>query len=244
MKRIGIVMIAVTGLAMTQLSLAKELTLETDSQKLSYAFGYEMGHNFKQEGIEIDANILMQGLTTSLSGEQPVLAEDQLKAALVNFQKQMMAKRAEVFAQQSKQNGEAGEQFLAKNKTESGVVVLPSGLQYKVMEPGAGASPAANDSVTVDYEGSNINGQVFDSSYKRGKSATFHVNEVIPAWTGALQKMKVGATWMIYAPPSLAYGKTGIGGPIGPEQTLVFKIHLISINHEELAKGVPAKPTK
>lgn len=123
----------------------------------------------------------------------------------------------------------AGEAFLQANKTKPGVVTLPSGLQYQVLDAGSGKKPGKNDTVTVDYEGRLVNGQIFDSSYQRGQPATFNVSQVIEGWTEALQRMNTGATWMLYIPPSLAYGAAGAGGAIGPNETLVFKVHLISV---------------
>lgn len=122
-----------------------------------------------------------------------------------------------------------GEAFLQANKTKKGVVTLPSGLQYEVITQGTGKKPGKNDVVTVDYEGKLINGQIFDSSYKRGQPASFPVSGVIPGWTEALQLMNTGSTWMLYIPATLAYGEAGAGGLIGPNETLVFKVHLISI---------------
>lgn len=129
-------------------------------------------------------------------------------------------------AEKAKQDGTA---FMEKNKTEAGMVTLPSGLQYKVMEAGTGKKPSKNDTVTVDYEGTLLNGAVFDSSYKRGQPASFPVSGVIAGWQEALQLMPMGSTWMLYIPPELAYGKAGAGGMIGPNETLVFKVHLISV---------------
>jgi FKBP-type peptidyl-prolyl cis-trans isomerase FklB len=122
-----------------------------------------------------------------------------------------------------------GEVFMEKNKKEAGMVTLPSGLQYKIVDAGEGKKPSKSDTVTVDYEGTLLNGTVFDSSYKRGQPASFPVSGVIAGWTEALQLMPTGATWMLYIPPHLAYGKAGAGGLIGPNETLVFKVHLISI---------------
>ena len=119
--------------------------------------------------------------------------------------------------------------FLAKNKQEKGVVTLDSGLQYKIIQEGTGPKPTLTDTVTVDYEGTLQNGKVFDSSYKRGQPATFPVAGVIAGWTQALQLMPVGSTWMLYIPASLAYGKQGAPGAIGPNEMLIFKVHLISI---------------
>lgn len=126
----------------------------------------------------------------------------------------------------------AGEAFLTANKTKPGVVTLPDGLQYKVLEAGKGQKPTANDIVEVDYAGKLIDGTEFDSSYKRGQPATFPVSGVIPGWTEALQLMNVGATWELYIPASLAYGDQGAPPSIGPNETLIFKVHLIKVQKQ------------
>lgn len=127
------------------------------------------------------------------------------------------------------QNKQQGVQFMEQNKNKKGIVALPSGLQYEVLTAGTGKKPGKNDIVTVDYEGRLIDGQVFDSSYKRGQPATFPVNGVIEGWQEALQLMNTGSTWMLYIPATLAYGEAGAGEVIGPNETLIFKVHLISI---------------
>lgn len=129
----------------------------------------------------------------------------------------------------AEQNKQAGTAFLTANKNQSGVVTLPSGLQYKIIDAGTGPKPGKNDVVTVDYEGKHLDGKIFDSSYQRGQPATFPVSGVIPGWQEALQMMNTGATWELYIPADLAYGERGAAGAIGPNETLVFKVHLISI---------------
>lgn len=126
-------------------------------------------------------------------------------------------------------NQSKGDTFLTQNKSKPGVVVLPSGLQYKVIKQGNGEKPTANDTVTVNYAGKLINGKEFDSSYKRGEPATFPVNGVIPGWTEALQLMKVGSVWELYIPSNLAYGSQGAGSDIGPNETLIFKVELLGV---------------
>ncbi|MFT3741621.1 MAG: FKBP-type peptidyl-prolyl cis-trans isomerase [Gammaproteobacteria bacterium] len=133
-------------------------------------------------------------------------------------------------AQTTPNTAQTKESFMQENEKKPGVVTLPSGLQYEVITPGEGKKPGPRDTVTVDYEGKLLNGTVFDSSYKRGQPATFPVNGVIAGWQEALQLMNTGATWMLYIPSNLAYGKTGAGGLIGPDETLIFKVHLISVN--------------
>lgn len=127
------------------------------------------------------------------------------------------------------QNKQAGDAFLAANKSQPGITTLPSGLQYKIVIQGDGPKPTKNDIVTVDYEGKHLNGQIFDSSYQRGQSATFPVSGVIPGWQEALQMMPVGSTWELYIPSNQAYGERGAPGAIGPNETLIFKVHLIGV---------------
>lgn len=134
--------------------------------------------------------------------------------------------QAQSIADKNKATGQA---FLAANKKKQGVVTLADGLQYKVLEEGKGAKPSATDTVTVDYAGKLVNGTEFDSSYKRGEPASFPVNAVIPGWVEALQLMPVGSTWELYIPSELAYGESGAGDAIGPNETLIFKVHLIGI---------------
>lgn len=136
---------------------------------------------------------------------------------------------AAVTAPATKSTPAQGEAFLMANKNKKGVITLPSGLQYEVIVEGKGKKPSLTDTVTVDYEGKLVNGKVFDSSYQRGQPASFPVNGVIPGWTEALQLMNTGSTWMLYIPPTLAYGQAGAGGLIGPNETLIFKVHLINV---------------
>jgi FKBP-type peptidyl-prolyl cis-trans isomerase len=138
-------------------------------------------------------------------------------------------KKQEPSAAVAEKNKQDGEAFLAVNKKREGVITLPSGLQYYVLNAGAGRSPKATDKVTVHYRGTLIDGTEFDSSYKRGQPATFPLNRVIRGWTEALQLMKEGARWMLYIPSNLAYGERGAGANIGGNATLIFEVELLSI---------------
>jgi len=208
-------------------------TLNSDIDKLSYSIGADLGKNFKKQGIEISPAAMTKGLQDGSAGTPLLLTEDQMKEVLNKFQKDLMAKRTAEMTKKSEENKAKGTAFLSENKAKEGVVVLPSGLQYKVIEKGNGAKPAKDDTVTVEYTGKLIDGQVFDSTDRSGKPATFKVSQVIPGWTEALQLMPSGSTWEVYVPSSLAYGERSVGGPIGPNETLIFKIHLISVKKSE-----------
>lgn len=202
----------------------------TDTSTVSYAMGYKTGQAMKAQSVTLSATDFSQGLQAGYAGTPPRISEDVMQTALTNMQQEMMKKMQEKYTQAATQNEKDGKAFLEKNAKLPGVVTTSSGLQYKVINAGNGASPTATDSVTVNYEGTLIDGKVFDSSYTRGKPATFKLNQVIQGWQQALVMMKPGATWMVYIPSDLAYGKQGSMGAIGPNETLIFKVNLISVN--------------
>jgi FKBP-type peptidyl-prolyl cis-trans isomerase FklB len=141
----------------------------------------------------------------------------------------MMAKKTERLKELGEKNKNEGEAFLAENKKKEGVVTLPDGLQYKVIKEGDGNIPKLTDTVSINYRGTLINGTEFDSSYKRGKPATFPVKGIISGMSEALQLMKVGSKWQLFIPSQLAYGERGAGDDIGPNATLIFDVELLSI---------------
>ncbi len=208
-------------------SAAPALTTEED--KVSYSIGSDLGKHLQRQGITINSVVFTRGIEDGIKGGPLLLSEDEMKQVLNDFQKKMMAKRADEVSKQAQENKTKGDAFLASNKTKSGVVTLPSGLQYKIITAGKGAKPTKDDTVTVDYTGKLINGTVFDSSEKTGKPATFKVTQVIPGWTEALQLMPIGSTWELYVPANLAYGERSVGGAIGPNETLIFNVHLIGV---------------
>jgi FKBP-type peptidyl-prolyl cis-trans isomerase FklB len=139
-------------------------------------------------------------------------------------------------AQANKKEGDA---FLAANKTKEGVVTLPSGLQYKILQQGTGPKPTLNDTVVCNYRGTLIDGKEFDSSYKRGQPETFPVNKIIKGWMEALPLMPVGSKWQLFVPPDLAYGERSAGPDIGPNSTLIFEVELLSIKKPGDAEKIP-----
>lgn len=218
------------GLAMsTAIVAADTTTLNTDVDKLSYSIGSDLGKNFKRQGIEVNPAVMAKGIQDGMGTAPLLLTDDQMKDVLTKFQKDLMAKRTADFNKKAEDNKSKGEAFLSQNKSKPGVVVLPDGLQYKIITAGTGVKPAKEDTVTVEYTGKLISGEVFDSTEKSGKPATFKLSQVIPGWTEALQLMPAGSTWEIYVPANLAYGSRSVGGPIGPNETLIFNVHLISV---------------
>jgi FKBP-type peptidyl-prolyl cis-trans isomerase len=219
-------MVAVSGASFA--SDAPEL--KGDKEKISYSIGMEIGGNLKRGSVEVDPDMLAKGLKDSYVGGKTLLTEEQARQALEDFQKTLMAKKAEEMQKIAEKNKADGETFLAENAKKAGVTTLPSGLQYKEITPGTGKSPKATDTVTTHYKGTLIDGTEFDSSYKRSEPATFPVSGVISGWTEALQLMKEGAKWQLFLPSNLAYGERGAGGVIGPNVTLIFEVELISVN--------------
>lgn len=225
--------VAAVIMAAMSTAIAEDLVkLTTDMDNVSYSIGVDLGKNFKRQGIDVKAPALAQGLKDAMAGEKFLITEEQMKESLNKFQKDLMAKRNGEFTKKAEENKTKGEAFLSENKTKEGVVTLPDGLQYKIIETGQGAKPGKDDEVTVEYTGTLIDGKVFDSTEKAGKPATFKVSQVIPGWTEVLQLMPAGSTWEVYIPSSLAYGSRAMGGAIGPNETLIFKIRLISVKKQ------------
>lgn len=201
---------------------AESAELKTQKDKISYAIGLDMGKNLKKSAIDVDKNLLMRGIEDALAGGKPLMTDEQIKETFIAYQKERAGK-----AQKE------GNAFLEANRKKKGVKTLSSGLQYTILKKGSGKSPKATDTVNVQYRGTLIDGTEFDSSYKRGKPATFQVNGVIPGWTEALQKMKEGGKWKLFIPPGLAYGERGVPGTIPPNSVLIFEVELLSIKNSK-----------
>lgn len=220
--------IAMTACFLTGSTLAAT-TLTNDTDKLSYSMGYKTGQAMKARNVQVNPNTFAAGLNAGYQGEKPAMTEAQMQSTLAAAQKQMIQKMQQKMKEAANKNQKEGQEFLTKNASEPGVVTTKSGLQYKILTKGQGTPPSTTDTVTVNYEGKLINGSVFDSSYQRKKPVSFKVNQVIKGWQEALTKMKPGATWMLYIPSKLAYGSQGSFGKIGPNETLIFKVNLISV---------------
>jgi FKBP-type peptidyl-prolyl cis-trans isomerase len=207
-------------------ALAAEL--ETEAQKLGYIIGMDIGNSLKQQGAEFDLDSLLDAVRATYNGEPLALTPEQ--AATIR-EEYIAKRRAEAETERQSlaaANAAAGDKFLLENRVKEGVVVTDSGLQYQVVEMGDGKKPAASDKVTVNYRGTLLNGEEFDSSYARNQPVTFQLDQVIPGWTEGLQLMPVGSKFLFFIPPDLAYGPAG-GGPIGPNSTLIFEVELLGI---------------
>lgn len=203
---------------------------ENQGQQRSYALGMDIGNSLKGMPVDIDLDQLVQGIRDVVNGHKTKLSDKQAQAVMQGVVSDMEAAQQKQQQQLASDNLKKGQQFLARNKKKKGVVTLDDGLQYKIIKKGDGAQPEINDSVTVEYTGKLIDGTVFDSSKKHGNPVTFPVNAVIPGWTEALQLMHVGGEYELFVPPDLAYGKRGAGAQIGPNETLIFDVKLISID--------------
>jgi FKBP-type peptidyl-prolyl cis-trans isomerase FklB len=208
--------------------------LSNPKQKVSYAIGLDIATKLNRPELDLDAKALTAGIADGFAGK-PALTEEEQKAVIMDLQKSAMARAEEKEKAAASTNLKAGEAFLAENAKKEGVKTTASGLQYKVIKTGTGASPKPTDTVKVHYHGTLIDGTVFDSSVRRNTPATFPVNGVIPGWTEALQLMKVGDKWRLFIPAKLAYGANG-PGPIGPNSALIFEVELLGIEKSEAAQ--------
>lgn len=221
LKRILLLGVIAAGLSTSV--FAQEL--ETQKDKFSYTIGYQMGLSLQRPGMDINQEVLLQALRDSLNGVDPKLSRGEMDNAIAAQRKMLDDKRKEAAAG----NLARGQEFLEQNKKRDGVMVTDSGLQYEVLEEGDGAQPTEKDTVVVHYEGSTIDGKVFDSSYERDTPATLPLNGVIKGWKEGLQLMHVGAKYKFYIPASLGYGEQGAPGRIGPNETLIFKVELLEV---------------
>ena len=190
--------------------------------KVSYALGMSIGHQLQQmNATDLNIDDFAQAITDVFNGDAK-LSDAEAQAAVQDF----FSRKAE---EQAKAAKAEGENFLAENAKKEGVKTLQSGLQYKVLREGDGRKPSATDKVECHYEGTLINGEVFDSSYRRGETATFGLNQVIKGWTEGLQLMQEGAKYRFFIPYNLAYGEHGAGQSIPPYAALIFDVELIKV---------------
>lgn len=201
-----------------------------DKPNLSYAIGYQIGSDFVERKLDIDLNAVIRAIQDGYAKHTPTVSEDKMHDLLGRMQYQMYTKAKTEFDKLASENKAKSDKFLADNKSKTGIKVLPSGVQYRVIEEGSGSQhPTLNSEVTVHYRGSLMNGLEFDSSFARGEPVHFKVGDVIKGWQDVLPLMRVGDHWQIFVPSALAYGERGQPPRIGPNEALVFELKLIAI---------------
>jgi FKBP-type peptidyl-prolyl cis-trans isomerase FklB len=206
--------------------VAQDLTSEKG--KLSYAVGWDIGEDIQRRGAEFDVEAIIAAIRDSSAKKEPQVPAEEMVAMLTELQQRVRQEQAEAFQKLAEENQKKGEEFLASNLGKSGIVALPSGIQYRIIDEGDGARPGMESTVKVHYRGSKINGLEFDSSFARGVPEQFTVNSVLKGWQEVLPLMKTGATWQIFVPPEMAFGARG-NPPVGPNEALIFDLKLVEI---------------
>lgn len=206
-----------------------ESKLESKEEKFSYVLGRQVGGDFTRQNITVDVDAFAQGLKSVYEGNESALSESESLQILKDFEKSLNEKKLAGQKEAAEKNIAQAEEFFARNAKESDVTVTDSGIHYRILQEGSGENPSATANVKTHYEGALLDGQVFDSSYKRGEPATFPLNAVIQGWQEVIQLMKVGSIWEVFIPENLAYGQAGSPPVIGPSQALRFKIELLDI---------------
>ena len=204
-------------------------TITSLEDKAGYSIGSQIGKQLLETKDEINREALILGINDALDEKELKVTAQDMQKTMQEFSAKMKAKSMEKMKASGDENKKEGQEILDANKTKEGVITLPSGLQYKIITKGTGKTPSATDTVETNYKGTLINGTEFDSSYKRGQTASFPVNGVIKGWIEALQLMKEGGKWELYIPSELAYAQQGAGQIIKPNSTLIFELELIKV---------------
>ncbi len=207
--------------------------LDSDAGKLGYAIGYEFGAELRGYDIDLDLEAIFQAVRDAYDQREPQVEIEEMRQLMMALQERIRQERMQAFEQLAEENQARAEQFLDENSERTGIVSLPSGVQYRVIEEGDGSRPSLDDVVTVHYRGSKIDGREFDSSFRRGVPAVFQVNSVIEGWQEVLPLMREGDMWQVFLPPELAFGVRGDPPVIGPNEALQFDIRLVKIGEPE-----------
>lgn len=222
-----LLLLVLTPLCFTMTVYSEEA--DTAMKDVGYILGYQMGRDLQRSGKKYDVTFVLEGFEAGVMQKDPKYSEEQMRTIMSDYRQSYQKRMQDRKAQAAGINLIEGKEFMSKNKEMEGVITLPSGLQYQILQKGSGSIPKLNEKVKTNYEGTLIDGTVFDSSYQRGQSAQFPVSGVIKGWQEALQLMPVGSKWKLTVPSNLAYGERGAGNLIGPNQTLVFTIELLEI---------------
>jgi len=212
-------------IANTSNSVKSSLDFKDETVRINYSLGYQIGGDFKRQGVKMDAQAVIQGIEDALKSSQPQLSQPEMYTVLHDLKSRIVAQERSLKHDMQLKTVAQDNKFLEQNKSNPGVNVTESGLQYLILNPGSGKQPKASDTVSVNYRGSLTNHQEFDSSYQRGSPSRFSLSSVIKGWTEGLQLIKEGGKIKLFIPPNLAYGDRG---PLA-HRVLVFEIELISI---------------
>lgn len=235
--------VALLATSAGSLRAEEPLKLEDETARINYSLGYQVGGDFKRQGVEMNAAAIVKGIEDALAGGEPLMPRPEMHKTLTELKRKVVTKQRETRRASELKFVEEGKQYMEENAGKPGVKTTGSGLQYKIIEAGTGKTPKATDQVTVNYRGTQTNGNEFDSSYSRNEPSTFQLNKVIKGWTEGLQLIKEGGKIELVIPPRLAYG---YGGPMA-HRTLIFDVELISVDSKpqaEPAKGAQAQDKK
>lgn len=203
--------------------------ISSEKGKLSYAVGWDLGADISRRGEDFDVEALITAIRDSAAGRDPQVEAPEMRRLLTELQEKVRQEQIAALQQLATENQAKAEEFLAANQSGTGIVVLPSGVQYRVIEEGTGGRPGLEDRVSVHYRSSKVDGIELDSSFARGVPQEFVVNEVLQGWQEVLPLMKVGSTWQIFVPPELGFGQRGNPPAVGPNEALKFDLQLIDI---------------
>ena len=232
--------VLIVAAIMTLSTAAVAQDLESEPGKLGYAIGYEFGAELRSYDIELDLESVFQAVRDAYGQTEPQVEVAEMRQLMMELQEQIRQERMAAFQQLAEDNQVRADEFLRENEGKTGIVTLPSGVQYRVIEEGEGSRPSLEDVVTVHYRGSKIDGREFDSSFRRGVPAVFQVNSVIEGWQEVLPLMREGAMWQVFLPPELAFGVRGDPPIIGPNEALQFDIRLVKLGEpEDFDGGAP-----
>ncbi len=228
---LGVLALAMSSCGSSKKSGETAVSLDSLDQRISYAIGFDVAQNLKQQGFEVDPEIISRGVMDGLadSGATTLMTPEEVRNTFNEFQQEMSKRQQRKMEAEAAGNVAAGQDYMAKEAAREGVQRTASGLLYEEIKPGSGPKPTASSTVKVHYEGTLVDGTVFDSSYERGEPATFPLNGVIQGWTEGLQLMPVGSTYRLIIPAELGYGNSPPPGPIKPGSVLVFKVELLEI---------------
>ena len=237
LRNASLMSLALMVIPSASVSAAEPVKLDDRTARINYSLGYQIGGDFKRQGIEINAEAVVKGIEDAISGTKPLMPQKAMNGILMEVKRKVVDSERKNLSKNRREQEllylAEGKKFMEENAVKPGVKTTASGLQYKIIESGKGKSPEAFDKVTVNYRGTLTNGNEFDSSYKRGKPATFALNGVIKGWTEGLQLIKEGGKIQLFISPELAYGGRG---PMA-HRTLVFDVELISIGDNKQAAG-------